>query len=735
MHTRPALVSVLLLLFGCVSPVSARQSDDVYRLEAQRAVTPIAIDGALDEAAWRLAPVASGFIQNEPHEGEAASEPTDVKILYDETNLYIGVYAHDSAPDDIIVNDLRKDFDTSSTDVFQVVLDTFHDGRNGYVFAVNAMGAKWDAQMVNEGRDLNTNWDGIWSVRTRIGSEGWYAEIAIPFRTLRFSDANVQTWGINFMRRIRRRNEDSFWAPIPRIYQLYRVSLAGTLDGLRGVRPGKDLRVKPYVLTSGHDVAANPVVGDFQGGVDAKYGVTSSLTWDFTVNTDFSQVEADEQQVNLTRFNLLFPEKRDFFLENSGVFQFGPAPNTSGSSASSGRTNQLGENILFFSRRIGLSDNGVAIPILAGTRLTGRAGGFTIGAVNIQQRSAAAVPSTNFTAVRIRRNVFANSDVGVLVLNKEPAGDGYNRLVGADANFRFFNNLNVYGLVARSLSPVLVTGVAGNDLTSRAGFQYRNDRIETRLSYTLTGSRFNDELGFIPRVGIGRTDAYMGPHFRPQRISRWIREIFPHYQLINVTRADDGAFDSRYSDYHLPFAFQNGGLLETGMNANTEVLTRPFVINRARNITIDPGRYDYNDYFMTIRTNSSARISVTSRYGLGEFYDGYKHAYLVGTTVRMSAAFNVGATVQRNTISLPDGAYTTDLVTGRLNYSFSTRMFLNALIQYNTDAHEWSSNIRFNIIHRPLSDVFVVYNDRRDSGSASLLDRALIAKVTYLMAF
>ena len=716
------------------------------RLEAVRAAAPITIDGALDEAAWRDAPVAAGFLQNEPHEGEPASESTEVRVLYDDTYLYVGVYAHDSSPDDIIVNDLKKDFDPGASDAFEIVLDTFHDERNAYMFATNAVGAKWDAQMVNEGRDINSNWDGIWLVKTRIVQTGWHAEIAIPFRTLRFTDADVQTWGINFLRRVRRRNEDSFWAPLPRIYRIVRVSMAGTLEGLRGVRPGSDVRLKPYALSSGQSSGGGGIAGDAQGGFDAKYGVTSGLTWDFTVNTDFSQVEADEQQINLTRFSLLFPEKRDFFLENSGVFQFGPGNpfgggggggggEGGGGGGGGGRSNSLGDNILFFSRRIGLSEDGDAIPILGGSRLTGRAGGFTIGAMNIQQRRTDAVAATNFTAIRVRRNVLANSDIGVMVLNKDTAGPSFNRVAGADANFRFLSNLNVNALVAKTFSPQEVVGSDGSDLMSRAGFAYRGQVLDMRAAYTYTGLRFNDELGFIPRPGIGRADAWFGLHLRSRRYPSWLREFFPHYQLVNITRADGGVFDSRYVDYHIPISLQNGTFIEGGVNASTEVLTQEFSINSNRGVTIAPGRYDYNEYFLLWRGDRSAALSFSGRYGIGDFYDGYKYSYQFGPTLRVSSRLNTGVNWSRNVIALKAGAYTTDLITSRVNYSFSTTMFLNALLQYNTDAKQWTSNVRFNIIHRPLSDIFLVYNDRRDSATGALVDRAVVAKVTYLMAF
>jgi hypothetical protein len=702
------------------------------RLQAVRTTTPMTIDGALDEAVWRDAPVASGFLQNEPDEGEPASHDTEVRVAYDEQSLYLGIFARDTSPGDIIVADLKKDFDTGRTDMFEVVLDTFHDERNGYLFAVNPMGAKWDAQMVNEGRDTNTNWDGLWFARTRIVKDGWYAEIAIPFRTLRFASADVQTWGINFMRRIRRHNEETYWSPIPRIYELTRVSMAGTLEGLRGVRPGSDLRLKPYMLTSGNTVGTRPIDGDLQAGFDAKYGITSSLTWDFTVNTDFSQVEADEQQVNLTRFSLFFPEKRDFFLENSGVFQFGVGGQTGGGG---GRTNSLGDNILFFSRRIGLSNSGDAIPILGGTRLTGRAAGFTIGALNIQQREDGTVPAANFTALRARRNILANSDIGVMVLNKEVSGPMFNRLAGADANFRFFKNLNVNGMVAKTFSPTSLVGSTGADVFGRASFSYRGDRLESRAAYTSIGTRFNDELGFIPRTGIGKTDAYVGMHLRPRRVSRWLRETFPHYQLVNITRSESGAFDSRYMDLHLPFTFQDSTFIEIGRNTNLEDLAAPFTINANRRISIAPGRYAFDEYFGLWNSNRAARVSFTARYGVGTFYDGYKHSYSGGTALRVNARLNTSVNWSRNVIALTQGAYTTDLISGRANVSFSTRMFLAALLQYNTDARQWSSNIRFNVIHRPLSDFFFVYNERRDNRSGALIDRALIAKVTYLMAF
>ena len=266
-------------------------------------------------------------------------------------------------------------------------------------------------------------------------------------------------------------------------------------------------------------------------------------------------------------------------------------------------------------------------------------------------------------------------------------------------------------------------------------FDYRGNVVDTRAAYTLTGSRFNDEMGFIPRTGVGRADVWAGLHLRSSRYPRWLREFFPHYQIVNMTRADGGAFDSRYADYHIPITLQNGTFIEGGVNATTEVLTQVFTINSRRGVTIAPGRYDFNESFLLWTGDRSAAVSFSGRYGVGDFYDGYKHSYQFGPTFRLSSQLNTSLSWSRNVVALQAGSYTTDLVTGRVNYSFSTRMFLNALLQYNTDARQWSSNVRFNIIHRPLSDFFLVYNDRRDTIAGSLADRALIAKVTYLMAF
>jgi hypothetical protein len=706
------------------------------KLAIIRVVGEIRVDGMLDEEAWQAAPLASQFIQNDPREGEPATFDTQVRVLYDDEAVYFGVFARDDEPDAIIVSDLKKDFDTGRSDGFRVIIDTFKDGRNGYQFATNAAGAKWDAQMSNEGRENNANWDGIWEVRTRITELGWYAEIRIPFRTLKFSDGDPQTWGLNFERKLRRLNEDSYWAPLPRIYSLERVSLAGSVEGMRGIRPGKNLRVKPYVLGSSNAVTGLRTARDGDAGFDVKYGVTSGLTWDFTVNTDFSQVEADEQQVNLSRFNLFFPEKRDFFLENSGIFQFGGGggPGGGGGAGGGGRQNASQDMRLFFSRQIGLSAEGASVPILGGSRITGRVGRYSVGALNIQQREQNGVPSTNFAALRMRRDILSNSDVGVVLLNKDELGTHYNRVAGVDANFRF-GFLTIDGYAVKTFSPQSATPGAGEDFAARGHVNYQSRTWQFRTLYTAIGERFNDEMGFVPRTGVDNSLFFVGRTFRPAWLSKFgIRETRPHWQMDIFARRDGRGLESRYQDWHLPFNFHDGGFVEVGVNPNVEEIRQPFTINSARGVRVEPGRYEFNEWFFLWRTNNAAPFSFEARWSIGDFYDGYRRGYTFGPAFRIGEHLNGSVNLQLNDIDLSGQAFVSKLVSSRLNYNFNTTMFVNALVQYNTDSRQVSSNLRLNVIHRPLSDFFLVYNERHDE-RIDRVDRAVIAKVTYLMAF
>ena len=387
---------------------------------ALRTDAPPTVDGRLDEPVWQQAVPLTGFVQSRPNAGAPATEETVVRFVYDDRALYIGAICYDSEPDRLFVSSLKQDFNSGSSDVFGVTLDTYLDRRNGFMFLVNPEGALKDVQIFDDSRSENQAWEGPIRVETTRNDEGWTVEIEIPFSTLRFNPSGEdQTWGLQILRRIRRKAEDTFWAPLDRRDQIHKMSKAGTLTGFRGVTPGLNLRVKPYALAQDQ---TGTLVEEGRGGTqadigfDVKFGVTPGLTLDLTYNTDFAQVEVDQEQVNLTRFPLFFPEKRDFFVENSGTFSFGDQ------SERSYRTGvSLRDFTLFHSRRIGLTGGGEPIPILGGARLTGRTGGFEVGLLNLQMQSSPRLPAENFLGTTGSSKPVR--DLGHRRDLREPAGD------------------------------------------------------------------------------------------------------------------------------------------------------------------------------------------------------------------------------------------------------------------------------------------------------------------------
>ncbi len=415
--------------------VVARDAAGRVTLRAQRTAEPILLDGRLDEQVYTTVPSVSDFIQQDPHEGELATEQTEVWVFFDDRNVYISARCWDSQPDRMVANELRRDHtNLAFNENFAVVLDTFYDRRNSFMFHTNPLGGLTDALTTDE-RNFNKDWNTVWEVKTGRFDQGWIAEIAIPFKSLRYRAGDSQVWGINFRRSVRWKNELSYLTPIPASYGLAgisKVSEAATLVGIATPSGAKNLEIKPYAIsTVTTDRTAEPAVSDDLGGelgFDVKYGLTRSLIADLTYNTDFAQVEDDEQQVNLTRFSLFFPEKREFFLEGQGIFTFGGA-GQQGRPSGGFRPGQSGgppSNIpvVFFSRRIGLAD-GVGIPIRAGGRLTGRVGPYSIGVLDIQTGAseAAGAPSTNFSVVRLKRNFLRRSNVGVIMTHRSARVD------------------------------------------------------------------------------------------------------------------------------------------------------------------------------------------------------------------------------------------------------------------------------------------------------------------------
>jgi len=709
--------------------------------DGRRAVTAIetrvgiTLDGALDEEAWRLAEPATDFVQAEPHEGQPATEATDVRLVFDRDALYIGVDCRDEADARTIINDIRKDFPAGDQDTFEVILDTFGDRRNGFVFATNAVGAKADTQIANEGRDVNTSWDAVWTVAARRTDHGWSAELRIPFKTLRFERGDAHIWGINFSRRIRRKNEVDYWSAVPRVYNLYRASLAGSLTGLPDASQGRNLRLKPWIASdSTRAVGGSSFNNAGQIGLDAKYGVTPSLTLDATVKPDFAQAEADEQQVNLTQFSLYFPEKREFFLENSGMFYFGDIP----------RESRVGgfrftvpeeEVLLFFSRRIGLTDTGEQIPIVAGGRLTGRVGAYGVGAMTIQTERQGTRPGDNYTVLRGRRDILRNSDVGAIFLSRQSSGasSDRNEVAGVDANFRFMKALSINGFLTRSFTP----GATGGEMAGKGSVAWNDNFVHAQYSFLTVGDSFRDDIGFIKRTGIRKHFADFGIRQRPEWLRNMgIRESHPHTRY-NIYTDHSGTKVSHTNHVAEAIFFERGGVLEVQWNPRFERIATPFKIRPDQSFA--PGSYSWNEFAAELETDHSRLMSGSTIVTMGGFWNGTQRTVKAGVIVRPTYHLTFDLAMQRNDIRLPLPMhdFVTNLVSSRVGLAFNTRTFLDTLLQYNTDLKQFSANVRFDLIHRPLSDLFVVYNEQQLTSPPSPINpgRGLIVKYTHMLAF
>jgi hypothetical protein len=698
------------------------------RAEVVRVTEPIRIDGILDEPAWELAPAVSDFYQQQPAEFELATRRTEVRFLYDEEMLYVGAMLYEPEPERLITNELKRDFSGSSGDGFGLILDTFQDKRSSYGFLTNPGGAQRDSLGYDNGRKNDANWHGVWHVRTAIHRDGWSVEYAIPFKTLRFPDREFQEWGMNMIRWARRANETSTWAPVPRQFTHYNVAYAGTLTGISNAQRGRALQIKPFATSEVERGNVRPLGwdGTADGGIDAKWGVTSSLLLDATWRTDFSQVEADEQQINLTRFSLFFPEKREFFLESPSAFQIGLVE---GNNDTPRR-----EIVPFFSRRIGLSARGQPIPVVGGLRLTGRAGRHSIGLMNMQTEDFEGDPGDNFTAVRIARDMSATTTLGAFYFGRESAGvDPFNRVGGLDFRMRPNRTVEIEAFGMRSSTghePIGLPRAESSGWAGRTGLRVDARAHRVRAGYVHVDDTFQHDIGYVRRRGIGTFFGNYSRVLRPANQAGRVRE----YTLgIEAEETMDDRWDAsltRIAGVNYGMLFADGAELRAWTTRTREAIDEPFDIGG--DLEVDAGVYAYDVAGVRFESNQSATVSGSVELSGGEFWDGSQRTGAVGLRYRFSAHLAASASLSRSIIELPDGSFTGDLVGLRLDWSLTPRMFLNAFVQYNGEADTWLSNVRFNVIHRPLSDVYVVWNETRLPIGTR---RALLLKYTHMLAF
>lgn len=716
-----------------------RVSGMAHRIERERAPS---IDGRLDEAVWQDAAILGGFIQRAPSDGQPASEPTEVRVLFDDQSIYVGVWALDSDPDGIIPGERIRDYDVTNSDAVVLIFDTYGDEQNGFVFGTTPAAIEYDGQVANEGEGggfflgggsnaqrrfqagagggFNKNWDGSWLVATTQDGAGWYAEFEIPFNTLRYG-AGDSGWGFNVERRIRRFNEDSHWAAIPREFSITRLNYAGRLEGLEP--PFHRLAsVTPYGLGSS---SRNPETGEtsatnnFEWGGEAKLQVTRGLTLDGTYNTDFAQVEVDDQQVNLTRFSLLFPEKRPFFLENAGFFTVGG-----------------GGADLFFSRRIGIDQaQGRPIPITGGGRLSGRVAGLNMGLLYIATESDTTldtpVPANQYSVARVAKELPGRSRVGGIFVNRdgEESGD-YNRTYAFDGQLGIGEAFTFTTWFGATDTPDRETDDVA--LNANAGWSSRAWRAS--LQYQQMGENFNPEVGFAPRTGHRYYQTFL-MHYIRRETNGGIREIRPHVSYFTY-RSDKEGVPENFEEtgrFHIDahVEWDNGALFSPAFNWIREGLYEPFTLP-GTDVTVAPGTYDGWEAAWRFNSNPSAPFAVDGGIDWGDFLSGTRKGGFGNVTLRAGSAFSTTLRLVYNQVDLAEGDFDTTLAGLNLAYYFTPRVYLQSLVQYSTQIDRWSSNVRFAWLNTAGTGLFVVFNSVE--GIQDLegnLSRSFIVKYTH----
>jgi len=742
----PAQMSALPTSLPAFSPpppltpeVIARDSEGRITVRATRLAEPIVVDGRLDDPVYSRVKPVNGFIQQEPLEGEPATEDSDAWIFFDDRNLYVSVRCWDSHPERMVANEMRRDHpDIRQNENFSVVFDTEYDRRNGFYFATNPLAAVRDQAVGDEGRSNNLDWNTVWDVKASMDDRGWVFEMVVPFKSLRFKTTGPQVWSFNLRRNVKWKNETSTLAPIPAAQggnALFLFSEAATLVGVEVPGSNRNLELKPYALSSltTDQKAVEPYSNDPNAdvGFDVKYGLTSGLITDFTYNTDFGQVEEDQQQINLTRFNLLFPEKREFFLESQSIFAFG-GRSTQGSGG--GLT-----PIMFFSRRIGLTEEGED-PIRVGGRVTGRAGKFRIGALNIHTRGVEEnplIPATNFSVFRVRRDFLRRSDIGVIATYRNTSlteGAGSNGAFGFDGNFAFYQNLRLNAYYAMSRTSLDEGGTTGDDNSSYTGkLDYGGDRYGVVLEHLYVGEHFNPELGFLRREAFRRNFAQGRFSPRPRSIEA-IRRFVWQGDFEHITDPG-GRLETRTAGALFRIEFENADQARVEYNDNFEFLSEEFEIYP--DVILPVGEYRFRDVVFGYTFGQQQPLPSSINYRTGSFYSGDRDALDFDARVEISPKFSVEPRLSLNWVDLPEGSFDTRLASARVTYTFTPRMYVSSFLQYNSRSDSLSSSVRLRWEYEPGSDLFVVYSEGRDDLSIEpfLANRTFAVKFTKLFRF
>jgi len=712
------ILSIGLFFLFFVGQTSAQHSqpDTIHALPINQ---PITLDGNLNEAAWHKAEKVSNFTQRELHEGLPATERTDVAVLYDKKNLYVGVWCYDNQPDKIVASQMKRDFNYGTDDNFQIIIDTYGDSRNGYLFITNPNAARTDILISQNGQRSNSDWNGVWNVKTTRTAQGWFAEFEIPFSSLRFAKGRRQIWGINFERNIRRKREQDDWQGWSRNSSIRQVSNAGYLIGIHGKSKTSLIELKPYGIAGLETKKDEKPQFTWNIGGDVNYLITPTIKMNLTINTDFAQVESDRMQVNLTRFSLYYPEKREFFLEGKNYFNFGLGHSTQP----------------FYSRRIGLAPDHSIVPIIAGARVMGKTGNTSVGAMSIETAGKDTLPATNYSVVRVKQDVFKESSVGIIAVSKlEPGRQNF--VYGTDftyfnSHYRGDNNISFGGAVAQSYTS---GRTQKSGLASRLFFDYPNDFIDFSAIWDRSGAGFNPEVGFQRRTAyqMFNADFRIKPRFKKiPRIQQFFFKLFDfNYYIDDVTHK----MQSLWSEFRpLGFITRSGEYFEFNIQRKAENLTEDF--NIYDDIIVPKGEYWFTDWELQFSTYDGRKVYGRFFSNWGGFYNGRRTALSGSVNWQISKHLRLSTDYRQQHVFLPDGNFIVHEIGSRVDFAVNPDLFGSMFAQWNNEEQEMLLNFRVNWIPTPGTNFYFVVNQGYDTQQHKLDIKYTTVQIKFVWRF
>jgi hypothetical protein len=695
-----SILSAVLAARAASAPSQSSQAETTV-MNAVRVDEPPKLDGTLDDPLWQKAEVISNFRQREPHEGELPTEKTEVRALYTRRAVYFGIHCFDSEPSKIIANELRRDTSQDLDDHFEILIDSNHDRRGAYVFQINPLGTQIDGLIVEEqgstsGGDFDPGWDGVWKSEARITPDGWTATVEIPFTTLNFTRSKDVVWGVNFKRFIRRKNEEDLWTAYRRTFGITKVSQAGELRGIQDIGSGRLFVIKPYGLAQYDKVTGQNPKFPLTGGLDIKYGLSSNLVLNLSGNTDFADTEVDLQPFNLTPFKVFIPEKRQFFLENAGVFNF-----------------DIGDqDFLFFSRQIGVDPvTGNQVPLNGGAKLTGTLGRLELGVMDVDTRSSGPNPYANYAAVRLKESLWAGSYIGVMGIDKRSGNrlDSFNQTGGVDTRLVFFKDWIVDAHAAATNSPFNPSGAPGSAADYGASLSYHSNWLDAIAERRRIGPNFNPEVGFIERTDSDET--FADATFKVRPAIRGVRELqFEGF----ILHAPDTNGNVSTQEWQATFRalFNNGAYSDDDIaDVFIQRLTTP--LHLYKNVFIPVGVYNFSRHQLTYGSSQDRRFTYNIFERFGSYYDGTLNELRLSANYRPNKKFSISAseTWDRFRLPLPNGNFSVVLASIQANYSFNRFLTFTSLIQMDTSNTEAvSANLRLRWNYRPDSDLYIIYN-------------------------